>query len=244
MPSDKYLLELQNVTKRYQRNDPLILKDITLSVKSGDGVIIMGESGSGKTTLLHIIAGMEPPGSGRILFRGADLKEMSDSRAALLRNNEISLCFQGQFLLSHLTILENITLPLIIRGEKRSVAREKGRKMLGNLGLQQMGRRKPEMLSGGQMQRLSLGRALIVEPILLLADEPTGNLDRRTASEVIDLILEYKKNNGGAFILVTHDEIPRTESLRRYSLKNGNLSESPATRSPLGSNPGNISNFS
>lgn len=218
-----FLLELKNVSKRYRAAGSWILKDIALSLERGEGIVIKGRSGGGKTTLLNIIAGLEPPTGGSVLFQGRDLSRMSDRARAGLRNRRIGYCFQSSFTKKNLTVMENLILPLIIRGEGVRTARKKGSETLEMLELERLASQFPDSLSGGQLQRLSLGRALIGEPDLLLVDEPTGNLDEITAGKILGIILDYHKTHSSSLVLVTHDQLDTQPRLKTYHLTNGKI---------------------
>lgn len=214
------LLELDQVSKRFSAGGAWILKDVSLSLKKGEGIIIQGLSGCGKTTLLNIMAGLEPPSRGRVLFQSKDIHSLKDNEKATLRNIHIGYCLQATHFLNHLTVLENLIIPLILRGENIPKAREKGEKILERLGLNGMDHQKTAFLSGGQLQRLSLARALIGEPDLLLVDEPTGNLDETTAKDILELIMHYRSERNAALVLVTHDPIDTQTDLKKYILSN------------------------
>lgn len=221
------MLELKNVAKRFGREAPWILKDISLSLGEGSVAVIQGRSGSGKTTLLNIIAGLEPSSKGNVFFRGRALHLLTDAEKAQYRNLHIGCCFQESHVQKQLTVLENLILPLLVRGAALKDARDKGGILLGRLGLSCLLDKSPGILSGGQLQRLSLGRALIGGPDLVLADEPTANLDEVTAKEILHLILHYQKENNAALVLVTHDPVPQEPRLKKYLLSDGLLHPSP-----------------
>jgi ABC-type lipoprotein export system ATPase subunit len=217
------MLQLQNVFKRFGDSEPWVLKDLSFALERGEGILIQGRSGSGKTTLLHILSGLEPPTEGAVLFNGRNISTLDDASLAIFRNKHIGFCFQDVHVQRHLTVLENVILPLLLRGEILGEAASRGRAILERLGLGGFTGRMPAVLSGGQGQRLVLGRALIGEPDILLADEPTGNLDEETARDILKMILDYQKTSGTALVLVTHDAIPPSYNLRRYILSDGRL---------------------
>ncbi|MCX6999360.1 MAG: ABC transporter ATP-binding protein [Candidatus Sumerlaeota bacterium] len=217
------MLQLQNVFKRFGDSEPWVLKDLSFTLEPGEGILIQGRSGSGKTTLLHILSGLEPPTEGAVLFNGRNISTLDDASLAIFRNKHIGFCFQDVHVQRHLTVLENVILPLLLRGEILSEAASRGRAILERLGLGGFSGKMPAVLSGGQGQRLVLGRALIGEPDILLADEPTGNLDEETARDILKMILDYQKASGTALVLVTHDAIPPSYNLRRYILSDGRL---------------------
>lgn len=217
------MLQLQNVFKRFGDSEPWVLKDLSFALERGEGILIQGRSGSGKTTLLHILSGLEPPTEGAVLFNGRNISTLDDASLAIFRNKHIGFCFQDVHVQRHLTVLENVILPLLLRGEILGEAASRGRAILERLGLGGFTGRMPAVLSGGQGQRLVLGRALIGEPDILLADEPTGNLDEETARDILKMILDYQKTSGTTLVLVTHDAIPPSYNLRRYILSDGRL---------------------
>lgn len=223
LTSDSPMLELKGVSKQYGARSCWILKDLNLQLSHGEGVVMHGRSGSGKSTLLNIIGGLEPPTKGAVLFHGEDISRFKEEQLAVFRNRHIGYCFQDAFMQRHLTVLENVILPLLLRGISPSKASQQGMVMLKNLGLQTHAAKLPKTLSGGEAQRAALGRALIGEPELLLADEPTGNLDESTAHDIINLILDYKEQNGAALILITHDIIPFEHNLNHFILAEGAL---------------------
>jgi ABC-type lipoprotein export system ATPase subunit len=200
-----------------------ILKDISFSLERGKGFIIQGRSGCGKTTLLNIMAGLESPTMGNVLFQGKTLGSMKDDEKAILRNIHIGYCLQTTHFLNHFSILENLIVPLVLRGENIGKSRKKGVRILEKLGLNGMDHKRPAALSGGQLQRLSLGRALIGEPDLLLVDEPTGNLDETTAKDILHLILKYRSERNATLVLVTHDPIEDQTDLKKYIISDARL---------------------
>ena len=217
------MLELKGVWKRYGRQGPWILKDLSLELEAGAGIVIQGRSGSGKTTLLNLVAGLESPSKGAIFFHGSNITSLSNARRASTRNLHIGYCLQQPCFQKHLTVLENLILPLILKDDQIKEAKSRANAVLDALGLGSLKASRPDELSGGQLQRLSLGRALIAEPDLLLADEPTGNLDKQTAGHVLHQILEYHKSKNAMLILVSHDTIDSRYHLERFELSDGRL---------------------
>lgn len=217
------LLELDQVSKRFSPEGIWILKDVSLSLERGEGVIIQGRSGCGKTTLLNIIAGLAPPTKGGVFFQDKCLLSMNDAEKATIRNLHIGYCLQIPHFLNHFSVLENLIVPLVLRGDPIQKARKKGESVLEQLGLTGMAHKQIASLSGGQLQRLSLGRALIGEPVLLLVDEPTGNLDEKTAKDILELILNYRREKEAALVLVTHDPIEDQTGLKKYILSDACL---------------------
>ena len=201
------VVALQNVRKVYKMGDEKIvaLDDITLNFEQGKIYCLLGVSGSGKSTLLNLIAGLEKPTKGSIVFHGKRIDKMNEKGLALFRQKYIGFVFQSYNLLPTLTALENVTLPLIFRRVPGSVRRKKALKMLKAVGLGNRWRHKPSEMSGGQQQRVSIARAFVNEPQIVFADEPTGNLDTRTTTEMMDLITGMAKEFNQTLIIVTHN---------------------------------------
>jgi putative ABC transport system ATP-binding protein len=199
------ILEARKLTKTYRSGagELTVLADVSFEVERGSTCAILGPSGSGKTTLLGLCAGLDQPSSGDVLINGASLGNLDEDARAALRNREVGFVFQSFQLMSNLTALENVTIPLELRGE-RNVA-DRARDLLGRVGLGERSGHYPTQLSGGEQQRVALARAFINQPKLLFADEPTGNLDGETSGRVVDLIFELNRELGTALILVTHD---------------------------------------
>ena len=217
------MLEVKGVSKQFGARSPWVLKDLNLRLCRGEGVVIKGRSGSGKSTLLNIIGGLEPPTKGAVLFHNEDISQYNEGQLAAFRNRHIGFCFQDAFMQRRLTVLENVMLPLLLRGANTSQAIKQGKVLLERLGLHAHASKLPGALSGGEAQRAALGRALIGEPELLLADEPTGNLDESTALDIMNLILDYKEQSGAGLILITHDTLPFEHNLRHFILADGVL---------------------
>lgn len=210
------MIELQNVSKTYKMGQQLIyaLKNINLKIEKGDYISIMGPSGSGKSTLLHILGLLDTPTTGDYLLEGKSTRELSDDERSYLRRKYIGFVFQFFYLLPRLNALKNVELPLLLEGVKKNERIEKATYYLEKVGLSHRIKHKPEQLSGGERQRVAIARACVMEPAILLADEPSGNLDRKSAFEVIEL-LEKFNSEGKTLIIVTHDpEIARRAKLR------------------------------
>lgn len=210
------MIELQKVTKTYRMGDQLIyaLKDINLKIEKGDYISIMGPSGSGKSTLLHILGLLDTPTTGDYLLKGKSTRELSDDERSYLRRKYIGFVFQFFYLLPRLNALKNVELPLLLEGVKKNERIEKAIYYLEKVGLSHRIKHKPEELSGGERQRVAIARACVMEPAILLADEPSGNLDRKSAFEVIEL-LEKFNSEGKTLIIVTHDpEIARRARIK------------------------------
>ncbi|MGV6809136.1 MAG: lipoprotein-releasing ABC transporter ATP-binding protein LolD [bacterium] len=205
--SSDIILQCQAVTKQF--NDAKlnidVLKGIDLTVKKGEKIAILGTSGSGKSTLLHILGGLDLPSSGSVSLMGKTLTDLSDAARGLLRNEALGFIYQFHHLLPEFTALENVAMPLLIRGVKVTEAEQKATKMLNNVGLGKRLSHKPAQLSGGERQRAAIARALVSRPHAVLADEPTGNLDYATANKVFNLIQELNEQLQTAFVVVTHD---------------------------------------
>ncbi|HPO82706.1 MAG TPA: ABC transporter ATP-binding protein, partial [bacterium] len=180
------------------------LNGVSLNVNKGDFKAIMGPSGSGKSTLMHIIGCLDRPSSGKVLWEGKDVSTLSDDELAMIRNRRIGFVFQSFYLLPRYTALQNVELPLIYRGLTAKERREKARRLLELVGLGDRIDHRPTQLSGGQQQRVAVARALAVDPLILLADEPTGNLDSKSSHEIMDLISNLH-NQGLSIVLVTHE---------------------------------------
>jgi len=183
-----------------------VFEGLDFALGRGELVAVMGASGVGKTTLLNLLGGLDRPTEGRILLDGADLFAGSDSQVAAVRNRKIGFVFQVYHLLPEFTSVENIAFPLLIAGETRREAFVRARRMLAEVGLEDKAESRPGQLSGGEQQRVAIARALIASPRLLLADEPTGNLDWRTGEKVLRLVLDLHQSKGLSSILVTHNE--------------------------------------
>jgi len=221
--------ELKQITHRFESpgGAPLeILREVDLAVRRGERVAILGPSGSGKSTLLSIIAGLQRPSAGEVLWDGREITHLPERALAPIRAASVALVFQQFLLIPHLTALENVALPLELQGRPRAEAHLQALALLKDLGLAERAGHFPRMLSGGECQRVAIARARVVEPTLLLADEPTGNLDPRTSESVFEMLLELPASGRvGALVLVTHNEELARRCDRRLRLVDGRLRE-------------------
>ena len=195
------LLEAQDLSKRYV--DTPVFSGISLTLAPGELVALLGESGSGKSTLLNCLAGLDEADTGRVMLDGQDLTAMNEAQRALVRRAKLGFVFQAFHVLPHLSVADNVGLPLLLLQKPDA---KRVQQMLDAVGLGGLGQRLPRQLSGGQLQRVAIARALVHRPLLVLADEPTGNLDARHATEVLDLLLAETRSQGSACLLVTHSE--------------------------------------
>jgi lipoprotein-releasing system ATP-binding protein len=201
----KHILECKNLVKRYGELDVEVLKGVDLNISVGERVAIMGASGSGKSTLLHLLGGLDKPTSGEVILNSVNLNNVGGAKLAKLRNQSLGFIYQAHHLLGEFTVLENVAMPLLIGGESVKNAQVRATELLKRVGLGHRIEHKPGELSGGERQRAAVARALINKPALVLADEPTGNLDSKTADSVYQLMLELNQELQVSFLVVTHD---------------------------------------
>ncbi|MFZ2309792.1 MAG: ABC transporter ATP-binding protein [Rhodoferax sp.] len=207
-------LHLQNLSKRY--GDTPVFANVSLTVEPGEFVAIVGESGVGKSTLLNCMAGLDSWDSGSVHLDGVDLGQLNDDARALLRRQKVGFVFQAFHVLGHLDVTQNVALPLLLLNAPDD---ERVQAMLQAVGLEGMGSRLPQQLSGGQLQRVAIARALVHRPTLLLADEPTGNLDPTTAAKVMEALVAQTRANGTSLVLVTHSETATARADRVLHLR-------------------------
>jgi len=223
------ILEIKKINKNFQHRNGLIkiFKNVTLNIKKGDLVAIVGPSGSGKSTLLNMISLIDTPTTGKILFNNKDLVNLNSETKDNIRKKHISMIFQDNNLLADFTALENVLMPLIIRGEKIKLSQKKAEKILAGFNLKSRQNHYPDELSGGEQQRVAIARALISETDLILADEPTGNLDHNTSREIFSYFLKLKKLNK-TIIFATHNRDLANQADYKLSILNGNIKRANA----------------
>jgi len=227
------LVTVKNVTKTFEHEGRSleVLKGIDLEIGSGEMVTIVGPSGAGKSTLLHLIGTLDLPTEGRILYGGRDVTRLGSSDLAEFRNRSIGFVFQFHHLLPEFTALENVMMPGLIQGGRR--LEDRARELLGEVGLSERLTHRPGELSGGEQQRVALARALLMEPKLVLADEPTGNLDSQTSDSVQSLIFDLNRRHGITFLIVTHSRDFAAMMPRQVSMKDGRIDSDERRAQPL-----------
>mgnify|MGYP001829013654 FL=1 len=223
------VLECRNLIKAFDEGGQRleVLRGVDLRVASGESIAIIGASGSGKTTLLQLLGGLDSPTSGIVKVLGRDLASLSEDERGKMRNRSIGFVYQFHHLLPEFSALENVAMPLLVRRRPAAEAARAARDLLERVGLGERLEHRPAQLSGGERQRAAVARALITRPALVLADEPTGNLDRRIGKQVFDVMLELKRELGTSLVVVTHDELIAARMERVLSLVDGRLSAEP-----------------
>ena len=224
------ILQIEHLTKIYGKGDTAVraLDDVSFSVSKGEFVAIVGPSGSGKSTLLHILGGVDRPTAGTVRIEGNDIYTLNESNLAIFRRRQIGLIYQFYNLIPVLTVKENITLPMLLDGRK--VDEEELSGLLSMLSLQNRVDHLPNQLSGGQKQRVSIGRALINHPALVLADEPTGNLDSKNSAEIVSLLKYFNREMNQTLIIITHDERIALQADRIIAIEDGRISRDEVVR--------------
>jgi putative ABC transport system ATP-binding protein len=222
----QYLIEFKNVEKSFEVEDRQvpILHDINLAIKPNSFVIVYGPSGSGKSTLLNIMMGLEPPTKGSVRIDGQEIYNESARSRALYRSKNLGAIYQSMYWIKSLSVIQNVALPLMLAGQTRAQAQATAMQKLKLVGMDKFARYAPTLLSGGQQQRVAMARALVSEPSILVADEPTGNLDSKTGDAAMQLLCDYHKKSGCTVILVTHNLEYLAISRERYYMQDGNLS--------------------
>ncbi|MGE3260567.1 MAG: ABC transporter ATP-binding protein [Bacteriovoracia bacterium] len=217
------LLRCEGLRKTYHRdgNPVEVLRGVDLAIDEGETIAILGASGAGKSTLMHVLGALEPPTDGKILYGGQDIRAFSAEKTARFRNREIGFIFQFHYLLQEFTALENVLMPALIAGEDRKKYEQRAQELLVEVGLGHRLTHRPAELSGGEQQRVALARAMVMYPRLLLADEPTGNLDSANAQMVKELFVKLNESRGVTIVLVTHDEVMAKNFSRQVVMRDG-----------------------
>lgn len=220
-----FVIDAQHIQRHYEDGAGKIqvLRDVNLQVKPGEMVAIIGASGSGKSTLLHVLGLLDTPNSGDLSINGQLTNHLNEKKRSAIRNQSLGFVYQFHHLLPEFTALDNVAMPLIVRRMNRNQARQQAAKLIEQVGLAQRAHHYPSQLSGGERQRIALARALVTQPACVLADEPTGNLDRETAQEMFALLQKMNRDFGIAFIIVTHDPLLAALAHRQLDMDQGVL---------------------
>lgn len=220
-----FAIELRDIVKSYGSDEAMTyaLRGVSLSIKHGEFVAIMGPSGSGKSTAMNIIGCLDAQSSGEYIFEGVNVETLSLDQKALLRRNYIGFVFQGFNLLGKTTAIENVELPLLYRGFRADERRKMAMEALKSVGLEYVAHHTPAQLSGGQQQRVAIARAIVTNPLVLLADEPTGNLDTQKSIEIMELLSSFNKEKGITIIMVTHEEEMARYASRKIVFRDGKI---------------------
>ncbi|UAY78295.1 lipoprotein-releasing ABC transporter ATP-binding protein LolD [Pasteurella canis] len=223
----QHLLHCQNISKSYQEGSiqTEVLKGVSFNIEAGELVAIVGSSGSGKSTLLHTLGGLDQPSSGEVFIKGQSLQRTNANQLARLRNQYLGFVYQFHHLMADFTALENVMMPMLISQQNKTEAKDRAEKMLSAVGLAHRISHRPSALSGGERQRVAIARSLVNNPALVLADEPTGNLDRKTTESIFDLIQQLNHEQNIAFLLVTHDLSLAEKLTRCLVMQDGVLRE-------------------
>ena len=217
------MIQLKNVYKSYKKNEVSVLSNINLTIKKNSQIAILGPSGSGKSTLLRILAGLEKPNDGSVLYKNTPLYKLNDEERAKIRRDNFGFIFQSFRLFNGLNVLENVALSLDIKGDENSI--RKAKKCLENVGLSHRLSHYPAELSGGEMQRVAIARALSTDPSIIFADEPTGNLDQKNSDMVKELLMDCLKSSDSSLVLVTHDNNLAKMCSSIFTLSHGHLKQ-------------------
>lgn len=224
------MIQVEHLSKVYGKgeNEVVALNDVSFSVKKGEFVAIIGPSGSGKSSLLHILGGVDRPTKGKVYFDGVDVYQQKEDQLAIFRRRQVGLIYQFYNLIPILNVLENMTLPVLMDG--REVNQEFLTELVATLGLEGKEKKLPNELSGGQQQRTSIGRALMTSPLVVLADEPTGNLDSKNSQEIIQLLKASNKKYNQTLIVITHDENIALQADRIIAIEDGGITRDEVIR--------------
>lgn len=224
------MIQVEHLSKVYGKgeNEVVALNDVSFSVKKGEFVAIIGPSGSGKSTLLHILGGVDRPTKGKVYFDGVDVYQQKEDQLAIFRRRQVGLIYQFYNLIPILNVVENMTLPVLMDG--REVNQEFLTELVATLGLEGTEKKLPNELSGGQQQRTSIGRALMTSPLVVLADEPTGNLDSKNSQEIIQLLKTSNKKYNQTLIVITHDENIALQADRIIAIEDGGITRDEVIR--------------
>ena len=221
--NNSFQIHLKNITKSFHGLEEPILKNLNFKISASEKVAILGSSGSGKSTLLHIVAGLDKPSQGNVYLNGNDISQLSENNKIRLRNNHIGFIYQSHHLLKDFSAIENVMMPFIVRRSHDRKSYNQAKKILKNLGLAKRLNHFPYQMSGGERQRVAIARAIVTSPDIILADEPTGNLDHKNASTVFESFLELAETFETAIVLVTHDQSIARKMEKNYHLSSGKL---------------------
>lgn len=226
---ESQLVICDQVIKTYEEgiNQTKVLNNVSFQMNAGELLAIVGSSGSGKSTLLHLLGGLDTPTSGDILFNGNNLSDLSNDERAIMRNQHIGFIYQFHHLLPDFSAVENVAMPLLINGKSADFSQKKAIDMLEKVGLAHRSKHRPSEMSGGERQRVAIARALINDPLLVLADEPTGNLDQKNAADIFELIKSLNELQQTAFLIVTHDLNLARKMDTQLEMRDGVLSNKP-----------------